>query len=267
MSEHTKALTGVEIKDAAKGTVEAVFATLDVVDHDGDITLKGAFQDGAPVRISAYGHKTWDGALPVGRGTIRAGDTDAVLEGKFFLNSQPGRDTFETVKEMADLQEWSYGFDIVESEDGDHEGQKVRYLKKLKVHEVSPVLLGAGVGTRTLAVKDAQAFTQTLLTNMGLGLDAGVTPFSKQAEYILGDVGLLLARAKAFGSHGTETERKEGRALSTANRERLQAIHASLAEMGTTLEEFLAETDPAKTQIDALRELARHEFLRAGLTP
>ena len=29
-----------------------------------------------------------------------------------------------------------------------------RVLKKLKVHEVSPVLLGAGVDTRTLAVRD-----------------------------------------------------------------------------------------------------------------
>lgn len=246
MSEH-KALTGVEIKDADKGTVEAVFATLDVEDHDGDITVKGAFEDGAAVRISAYGHKTWDGALPVGRGTIRAGTSDAVLEGKFFLGTRNGRETFETVKEMSDLQEWSYGFDIVDSEPGEQDGRKVRMLKELKVHEVSPVLLGAGIGTRTLAVKDAP-------------------PFSEQAATVLGDVDALLARAKTFGSYGTESERKTGRALSAANRDKLAAVYQSITALGLTVEEFLAETNPDKPQADALRELARHEFFRAGLT-
>ncbi|MBX6382172.1 MAG: HK97 family phage prohead protease [Microbispora sp.] len=151
---NTKGLS-LEIKDEAKGLVKAVFATFNVIDSDGDVTLPGAFEDGAPVRISAYGHASWSGALPVGKGIIRTTDTEAILEGQFFLNTQHGRDTFTVVKELGPLQEWSYGFDIEEESYGEFEGRQVRFLKKVKTHEVSPVLLGAGVNTRTLAAKSA----------------------------------------------------------------------------------------------------------------
>lgn len=151
----TKALGRVEIKDAAKGTVRAVFSTFDVVDHDDDVTAPGAIEDGAPVRISAYGHASWGGALPVGKGVVRIEGREAILEGQFFLDTTHGRDTFETVKQLSEdgLQEWSYGFDVLDAEPIEHDGKRVRLLKRLKVHEVSPVLLGAGIDTRTLAVK------------------------------------------------------------------------------------------------------------------
>lgn len=151
----TKTLARVEIKDESKGEVTAVFATLGVRDHDGDFTREGAFTDGAPVRISAYGHKSWQGQLPVGKGVIRLKGKRAVLEGQFFMNTTHGRDTFETIKQLSEagLQEWSYGFDIDEYAFGEVDGQRVRYLDRLTVHEVSPVLLGAGIGTRTLSAK------------------------------------------------------------------------------------------------------------------
>lgn len=242
MSE-TKALAGVEIKDAEQGTVQAVFAKFDVIDLDGDVTLKGAFDDQAPVRISAYGHKTWDGDLPVGRGRIVVAGDEAILDGRFFLGSTAGRDTFETVKEMDDLQEWSYGFDIVDSEFGTFEGRKVRFLKKLKVHEVSPVLFGAGVGTRTLAVKHDE-------------------PFSEQADRVLGDATSLLDRAKTFGSQAAEA--KEGRVLSAANRERLQTLADSLGTTVSEIRQLLADTDPQKDRHAVERELLRFEQLRAS---
>lgn len=152
----TKSLR-VEIKDADKGEVRAVFSTFNAIDSDNDVTLPGAFDDGAPVRISAYGHTSWQGALPVGKGVIRQTAEGAVLEGQFFMNTAHGRDTFATVKELSEagLQEWSYGFDITNSEPGEWDGKSVRLLKKVKVHEVSPVLLGAGVNTRTLVAKSA----------------------------------------------------------------------------------------------------------------
>ncbi|MGW6257627.1 HK97 family phage prohead protease [Streptomyces sp. NPDC055085] len=148
-----KSLARVEIKDAAKGEVETVFATLDVVDKDNDITRKGAFTNGAEVVISAYNHKSWEGALPVGVGSICEVGNEVVMKGRFFLNTQAGRDHFEVVKELGPRQEWSYGFNVDESEPGTHEGKSVRVLKKMTVHEVSPVLRGAGLGTRTTAAK------------------------------------------------------------------------------------------------------------------
>jgi HK97 family phage prohead protease len=158
----TKALSGLKITDATKGEVEAVFATLNVKDSDGDVTLKGAFEDGAEVRISAYNHKSWEGALPVGKGTITESGDTAVLKGQFFLDTAAGADTFAVVKQMGDLQEWSYGYDVVDSEKGTKDGESVRLLKGLKVHEVSPVILGAGVGTETLAVKGAKQLQSDL---------------------------------------------------------------------------------------------------------
>jgi hypothetical protein len=153
----TKALRGLKITDAAERRVEAVFATFDVKDHDNDVTLKGAFDDGAPVRISAYNHASWaPGALPAGKGQIRVSGSDAILDGQFF-DTTVGQDTFETVKQMGDLQEWSYGYDVDDSDPGEFKGERVRFLKKLKVYEVSPVLLGAGVETRTLMAKARNA--------------------------------------------------------------------------------------------------------------
>lgn len=151
-----KNLHGVQIKDATKGQVTAVFSTFDVIDKDGDVTPPDAFTDGEQVRISAYNHASWGGVLPVGKGTIRATKAGAILEGQFFMDMQLGRDTFEVVKQMGDLQEWSYGYDVLKESFGDFDGKRVRFLEKLKVNEVSPVMLGAGENTRTLAVKAAK---------------------------------------------------------------------------------------------------------------
>lgn len=154
---NTKSMGRVEIKNADLGEVEAVFATLNSVDSDGDVTLPGAFQEGAPVKISAYGHQSWQGMLPVGKGTIHTVGNEAILKGQFFMNTQGGRDTFEVVKQLGDQQEWSYGYDPAEFSHGEMDGKSVRFLKKQTVFEVSPTLRGAGVGTRLLSAKSALA--------------------------------------------------------------------------------------------------------------
>lgn len=243
MNEH-KALARVEIKDAEKGTVQAVFATLGVIDHDGDVTVKGAFENGAEVRISAYQHSSWGGALPVGKGLIREDGDEAILDGQLFLGSTPGRDHFETLKEMGGLMEWSYGFDVLDSEVGQFEGEDVRFLRKLKVHEVSPVLLGAGIGTRTVAVKEKITFPD-------------------QAEAVLGDVKALISRVEGWGS---DSDIKEGRVLSAANRERLGVLVTALGEAGEALRTLLADTDPDKGRDALLHELVRYERLRAHIS-
>jgi hypothetical protein len=178
----TKALSRVEIKDETKGTIQAVFAsrlvdsidsaTGDDIDSDGDITLKGTFTEGAPVVISAYGHKSWEGELPVGKGTIREQDGEAVLDGQFLINTTHGRDAFETVKALSEdgLQEWSYSLEDVEAERATVDGKRVRVLKRIAVKEVSPVLRGAGIDTRTLAAKSRKQLHSQVARNLA---DAG----------------------------------------------------------------------------------------------
>lgn len=166
----TKTLTSVEVKDAAKGHVTAVFATLDVVDKDGDVTVKGAFRDGAKVAISDWNHTSWQGAKPVGKGTIREDGKDVVCEMQFFMSTTHGREAFETVKSMHDDGpgvQWSYGFDVLDAEPaqkGSSFGEKHRRtLKSMQVHEVSPVMIGAGVDTRVTDVKaEKKTFAEEL---------------------------------------------------------------------------------------------------------
>jgi hypothetical protein len=146
----------VKVTDESKGEVEVVFSTLNVVDKDGDVTRPGAFGS-QEVRISAYNHQSWGGVLPVGKGKIfertqKDNVLEGIMQGQFFMDTTGGRETFLTVKGLGGLMEWSYGYDIIEEAKGmfpDDSGDQVRFLDRLKVHEVSPVILGAGENTRT----------------------------------------------------------------------------------------------------------------------
>lgn len=150
-----KTFAQVSIKDEAKGQVTALFATLNAIDMDGDVTLPGAFPDGKEVVVSAYNHGSWEGALPVGHGRIRETRDAALLDAQFLMDTTHGRDAFLTVKALAkrNLGEWSYGYKVNDSYPGTFDGEDVRYLKALDVFEVSPVLRGAGVGTHTVDAK------------------------------------------------------------------------------------------------------------------
>jgi HK97 family phage prohead protease len=139
-------------KDAAEGSLRAVFSTFGVVDHDGDVTLPTAFTDGQAVPM-VWSH---DWSRPVGKGTIEVKTDRAVFAGAFFLQTPSGAEAYEIVKAMGELQEYSYGYAPLDAEPGVHEGQPVRLLKRLQVFEVSPVLVGAGVGTGTERIKQAE---------------------------------------------------------------------------------------------------------------
>jgi HK97 family phage prohead protease len=231
------------VKDADQGLWEAVFSTLGVVDLDGDVTLPGAFEDGASVVISAYGHQSWMGSLPIGKGTIRTTDTEAILDGQIFLNTAAGRDTFEVIKGLGDLQQLSYGFDVVESELGEHDGERVRFLKKLKVHEVSPVLVGAGVETRTLAVKGSDM------------------TYTDHADQVLAACVEFTERSKALAA----LRAKDGRVLSSQNRDRLNRLVTAMQEAMEDVRALLAETDPDADKA-ATRALVESMFLGSQRT-
>lgn len=146
-----------ELKADQPGKFRATFATFNAIDKDNDVTLPGAFQSGQAVRIAAWGHN-W-GDLVVGKGVIDQDDSKAWVDGEFFLTTIKGKEHYETVKALGDLQEWSYGFEIKDQSFGEFEGRDVRFLRALDVFEVSPVMIGAGVGTGTDDIKAAPALT------------------------------------------------------------------------------------------------------------
>jgi hypothetical protein len=143
------------------GQVEAVIATLNVRDHDGDVATAETFTDGEEVIISSYNHASMIGAaLPVGKGVIHVTPTEAILEGQFFMANASAREAFEVVHQMGAAQQWSYGYKILEAEPGVHAGEAVQFLRKVWVFEASPVIRGAGIATRTLDAKEAEALEQ-----------------------------------------------------------------------------------------------------------
>jgi HK97 family phage prohead protease len=150
---HTKTYRGqIRFKADADQTGEftAVFATFNVIDHDGDVTEPGAFEDGQVSIVEPWNHG-W--TLPVGRGVIHQDEEKAWIEGQFFLDTQGGLEHYKVVKALDDMQEWSYTFNIEDGGHGQFEGEDVYFLRKLDVWGVAPVTRGAGIGTQTMTIK------------------------------------------------------------------------------------------------------------------
>jgi HK97 family phage prohead protease len=176
--------TELEFKENADqtGQFKAVFSWFDVIDKHGDVTLPGAFEDGAKIKIASWGHR-WEN-LPVGRGEIHQDEKKAWVDGMFFLDTESGLETYKTVKNLGDLQEWSYGFEALDSSEDKVDGQKVRVLKKLKAFEVSPVFIGAGNDTQTLNIKsegvepepEMEQEVKTESETVEIGNESGVDP-------------------------------------------------------------------------------------------
>lgn len=139
-----------------EGQFEAVIATLDVVDLDGDLTVPGAFKKQHVSILPAHDSR----AASLGKAEIFEKGNKAIARGKFNLETQAGREMHETLKfDLANgdpVQEWSYGYKVIESEEETRDGETIRLLKSLEVVEVSPVLRGAGIGTGTISAKDKE---------------------------------------------------------------------------------------------------------------
>lgn len=229
-----------ELKADAAGEFRAVFATLDVVDHDRDVTRAGAFQDGREVIVGSWGHKTAE--LPVGKGVIREHGSEVFVEGKFFLDTQAGKDTYATVKSLGDLGEWSYVFSVTKQSFGEHEGQQVRFLEGLKVYSVDPVLAGAGIGTRTTDIKSNSRLT-----------------FLEHGAAIGRDLDEYVKRVK----ERVAVREAEGKTLSTDNVASLKELVESLAGLKGELEQLLSEPPKNATPEEIAQQALRFEAIRA----
>lgn len=239
-----KSLKSLKVGGDEEGTVQAVFATLNVRDSDGDVTRPGAFRSGEKVRISAYNHASWGTAMPVGKGTIAEVGDEAILDGQFFMDTAGGRETFAVVKALGELMEWSYGYDVLKASDGEQDGEPVRFLESVKVYEVSPVILGAGVNTRTLAAKRGSGNLR--LTEHIASVMADVDEVSDRIAEVL------------------TTRAAQGKSLGGDSRELLEL----LATKATRLQELLDRAAPATSTTDRLTDadyLASMRVLNATL--
>jgi HK97 family phage prohead protease len=146
--------SGVRIKavdDQGRGM--ARIATLGVVDKDLDITKSGAFGEQKVKLLPAHDWKS----VPLGKARVFEHGDEVLADFQLNLEIEAAKAWHSAIKfDMSDgnpIQEYSYGFTIIKADWGEYEGKSVRFLEKLKVHEVSPVVVGAGIGTGTLEVK------------------------------------------------------------------------------------------------------------------
>tara|TARA_B100000925_G_C21995214_1_gene468617 strand:+ start:575 stop:1771 length:1197 start_codon:yes stop_codon:yes gene_type:complete len=168
MSEKEVKAIDFELKEEAEGKVSAVFSVFNSLDSDGDVVLPGSIKSGfksgdVPM---VWAHK-WD--MPIGKGRIKEDDGKATFDGEFFMDTDSGQEAYKIVKNMGDMQQWSFGYRVNDAErapfksaDSEDE-QDARYLKDLTVFEVSPVLVGANQETYTMAIKSNKELVEDLV--------------------------------------------------------------------------------------------------------
>ncbi len=166
MSEKEVKNIDLELKSDAEGKVSAVFSVFNSLDSDGDIVLPGSiksgFKSGSVPMV--WAHK-WD--MPIGKGSIDSDGEKATFSGEFFMDTESGKEAYKIVKNMADMQQWSFGYRVNDAErgkigEGDEE-KDARFLKDLTVFEVSPVLVGANQDTYTMAIKSNEELLKEIV--------------------------------------------------------------------------------------------------------
>lgn len=221
----TKNLTVTEMGDTGKGL--AILARMSEVDHDGDTYASGAFswKDGEQWCPLIHHHDRYQ--MPFGKARVYEEGDIAYAELHLNLETQAGADWHKAL--LFDLstgksvQEYSYGFGVLDSDFTQRGDTRVRVLKRLDVHEVSTVIRGAGRGTRTLVMKGLK--------------EAAFAP-------LIAGLGEL---AEALGG--------DPASLSATGRKQLEQIHVALGKA-------LAPADPdekAKAAAVIANEIARHE--------
>ena len=166
MSEKEVKNIDLELKSDTEGKVSAVFSVFNSLDSDGDIVLPGSiksgFKSGSVPMV--WAHK-WD--MPIGKGSIDSDGEKATFSGEFFMDTESGKEAYKIVKNMADMQQWSFGYRVNDAErgkigEGDEE-KDARFLKDLTVFEVSPVLVGANQDTYTMAIKSNEELLKEIV--------------------------------------------------------------------------------------------------------
>lgn len=130
------------------------------------------------------------------------------------------------MKFNAGIQEYSFGFDILEKSSSidPTTKQENRVLVKLDTFETSPVLLGAGIETGTNSIK-SKGEAQT---------------YQDHAELILADVGEFVKRSQSIADLRQEKGKEPA---SVKNRDGLKAIASELTKAAGELTR-IALSDP-----------------------
>tara|TARA_R100000742_G_C4277802_1_gene99975 strand:+ start:1531 stop:2358 length:828 start_codon:yes stop_codon:yes gene_type:complete len=228
-----------KITNEVEGKVEAVFSVFNEMDSDGDVvmpnSIKSGYGDNGVAMVWAHDWKT-----PIGRGVIEQDGDKATFKGQFIMDTQAGKDAFNTVKAMGDLQQWSFGYEVLDYENGTYQKDSetptdARYLKELNVWEVSPVLVGANQNTFTVGVKEdkdkdveAKSEEHTEKELSGLTLD-------EQSDDLLIKLSELLSRFKELTALRLGKEKELSKKSATLIEEVQDALQEAFQDLDTLL--------------------------------
>lgn len=220
MKTETKSLLVEKMDEGGHGL--ARLATLSEIDLDGDTYDPGAFAWKDPAgqwvpMLPAHDRR----AMPFGKSRVYEDGGTAYAELYLNLDTVAGKEWHAALKfDLATgkpAQEWSYGFGVVDATYEQRGDDRVRRLKRLDVHEVSPVIRGAGIGTGTLSMK-------------GHG-----TTFADQIDAVITAIDDIIGRAGDIAT----LRSSQGRDMSKARLDQLAELKARLDTLiaGGSLEE------------------------------
>lgn len=158
----------ITVLDDEEGIIEAFVSGIGNKDSDGDIIQPGAFDEYLKRRNpkGVWSHD-WDRPIaktlevyevPPGDPRLpakmqAAGIGGLYVKAKFNLNTQDGRDAYETVKFFGDEAEFSIGYQVHDQEYD--KKSKAMLVKTIELFEWSPVLFGANSLTSLVSIKAA----------------------------------------------------------------------------------------------------------------
>jgi len=234
-----------------EGRIQAVISTFEIIDRDGEIVAASAFKDGQALPL-VWAH---DWAAPIGRGIIHVQPDRAVFDGELFLDTTAGEQAYKTMRRLSDLQQFSWGFAVTESEMVERDGRQVRRITGSEPYEASPVLVGSNPQTGILAIKSHFKALK--------GHDLSFDDHSDRVQVAVGE---WLERVQS----GLDARLKEGRAISTARRSRMSTVSGSLRTAAEEIDAMLEETMPPTTEPkaamrDVLRLRSDFDRMRARL--
>ena len=255
----------IELKeDGDKRYIEAVFSLFDTIDSDNDVTKANALRSGyTGNKVPLVWNHDW--SKVIGRGIIETDNQKAVFKG-YFLNTEAGKEAYNTVKEMQDMQQFSYGFQVMKSSKGTHIDAKgeeipVRVLEDVKVWEVSPVLVGAQQNSFVQALKSglepvdeeikAEMQVESTEPEVSSETDASISKSSQQGMRLGEHAVASLEDLKAFTERIEDLaslRNSEKKTLSSKSTEMISTYLSGLNAIYIKLDDVLAEYgyDPVK---------------------
>ena len=207
--------------------VSGYLSTFGNLDNGGDIVLPGAFDaslaSGRKVKF-LFGHNDEKVLGPPLQ--LRVDDHGLFATGRI-SRTQLGADIHTLLLDGA-IDAWSIGYlptDVGFKESDDERGL-IRLLKAVDLFEGSLV---------AVPMNEAAVVTGVKQQRPGDGLD-----YEQHAAALLDGVEEFLGRTR----HGAERRAKEGRAISTARRQRMAGVSGSLRQAADEIDAMLEETSP-----------------------